>query len=85
VVVSAFSSQKEESARPASVRAEVINARAEWLRWRLIRQRRRCAETLASTIKAFPVAAPRIARGRLDLGDLEELEDVAPTLRLVDD
>jgi hypothetical protein len=70
--VSASSFREDASAQDARVRADIIHARAEWLRRRLIRERRQCAEALS-------------ARGYLDFGDLEELEDVAPALRLVDD
>lgn len=79
--MSASRSSDGGPARDLRVRAELINARAEWLGRRLSRQRRRCAEDLAR-IRAFSDAR---ALGRLDLGDLAELEDVAPTLYLVDD
>jgi hypothetical protein len=84
MLVSASASSGGGSAPDARVRAEVVNARAEWLSRRLSRQRRRCAEDLAR-FRALSDAGTAGARGRLDLGDLAELEDVAPTLYLVDD
>jgi hypothetical protein len=73
-----------EPTQAARLRAEIIYARAEWLSWRLTRERRRCAEAL-ERMSVLPDGAGERMWDLFDLGDIEEIEAVAPTLRVVDE
>lgn len=74
-----------EAAQAARLHSEELRARSAWNRRRLARQRRLCQETLAATIVTLADAGAGPVWDALDIGELDEIDDVAPTLHLVPD